>query len=220
MKLTKILRDLVILALAGVGLWAIYEIISMFGTSSTQANADSVSKVRADSDDFFESGEWVKAASNYRQLVEADPYNGDAWFRLGICHLKEVARLRSSESNDRAEPAAENTPNENESNASYTEDMEQAVNAFTQALDFPFFRNESRRNLAILKTYAGEYEEAVKWLQEAVDDGMLTRSGVLSVPEFEPLNTIEGFQAIVLKERENARNAPINRRNLPAVRSR
>ncbi|MEZ6095622.1 MAG: hypothetical protein R3C03_15575 [Pirellulaceae bacterium] len=181
----------------------------MFGTNGGGSTSADVSATRRLADQYFDAERWDTAEIEYQRLVEEDPYNSPAWFRLALTKLKRLGKIDASTSNSENAEAA--------MDEQQVELLQATRSAFANAMESPSFRNESRHLLAKLETQLGNLKTAVSWLDEAVKDGYSIRGGLLSDSSFESLASVDGFQAVVAQERENAERRFSQRRNLPSV---
>lgn len=217
MQISKLLRDLLALIIVAIGALAIWQIVHLMGSKGAALDeSSSFSNTRKEADQAYRDSNWPVAVEKYQMLVEEDPFNGDAWFRIGASSIFWLERLKNpaTSDNETQETAQEPiTVNREESEKL----VETALGAFTKARDFAFFRNESRLQIALIHVRQGETDRALKELREAVDDGFHTRSTLARNPLLFELKDNEAFQEILGIERLNINSMSRRRDNLPNV---
>ncbi len=205
MQVSKIGRDLLILLVAGFVLWGIYQTVSIFNSWNIEKLGDTaVSDTRRISDEAFLSNRWPDAIAPYQKLVQEDPFNGTAWFRLGFANWKYVQKVASqlATENSKSEPDAKNVER---LEADIQIHQEAAVVAFEKAMTFSMFRNSARRTLAEIYAFKQDTNKAFEVLSAAIDDGYCSRSGIERDESLAILRTMDDrrFQELVRKEKTN-----------------
>lgn len=217
MNTKRLLRDFLILVVAGGGLWSIYQTFSMFGGQITAApEASAFSPIRERADKNYSANRWEQAAEAYRELAAEDPFNGTAWFRLGASWLFQREDLKR-EYNAQANRSLPDEARVAELQELITAAETQAAAAFRRSVDFAYYRNESRRQLAGILVAQGQTEDGLEMLEEAVRDGYCTRYSLSRAPEFESLADNPRFGRILEQEMDNLNTMVRRRDNLPNV---
>jgi tetratricopeptide (TPR) repeat protein len=205
MQFSKIGRDLAILLVAGFVLWGIYQTVSIFSASNVdELGQTAVSETRKRSDEAFLSNRWEDAIEPYQKLVNEDPFNGTAWFRLGFANWKHVQKLASrlATEESKASPDANSVQ---QLTAQIENHQGVAIAAFEKAMTFSLFRNSARRTLAEIYAFKQDTDKAFEILTAAIDDGYCSRSGIINDDSLSLLRTMDDprFQELVRKEKAN-----------------
>ena len=174
MKKMRILRDLTILVL-GVG--AIFGVVTLFNSFELgqQSNSpDNLSAERQRADSLMNSNDWVAAIPDNLKLVERDPFDGHAWFRLAqgrfqiAVDSRENLRLISEELGAESDVAIA-ARTEMESLA------DDAIECYEKCADFARYRRGSFANIAYLHGLCGRNKLAIEYFDMAVRDGYFGR---------------------------------------------
>lgn len=158
---------------------------------------------RRKADQFWSKRKWNEAAVYYKNLTESDPYNGNAWFFLGECYGKERYELV------RKIYRAERQGSDKELVDEYMKHAEaigvDAIAYYKKAAGFPRFANRARYSIACISAFHGDTEEAMEYLQEAVDNSYHcdVRGGFANAYELRTLRGVDGFEDLCQVERAN-----------------
>src|SRR6185295_6726414 len=122
--------------------------------------------------ELMQAQRWAEAETVCRHLVQSDPGNAEAWFRLATS-LRQEKRFPESRE------------------------------AYHRALDHGYARLPAVMGLAMAHGQAGDTAEGLRWLGEAVSEGVTP--GVLRLhPGLAALRDAPGFAALVTRAEEKA----------------
>lgn len=198
-------RDLLILTVCGAVSYGCYWWFSQPAANVSTVDAELQSVERQVADLALQRRTWNIAADNLEKLVKNDPYNGFAWYNLGLARwnlCRPIIDARTQELN-----AAQPDPNRlQELQDKLTPAIASTREALQGALDSARYRNPARYLLAVIHVYQGEVEEAVELLHVALDDGYVRRNGIDS-PEMTPVQAHPDYVSLKTKETANLRAA-------------
>lgn len=203
MQINRLARDFAILVILSGGIWAAYQTWTMLGgNNDNNAVGEAFSPDRVAADRAFSANRWADAIEPYQRLVQDDPFNAAAWFRLGESNwrygqilLEDLKRAESSETD-----AAQLEEKTRQIDAIIT----QAREAFEQARTFLQFRNEAQMRLAEIAATRGDYDQAFQLLRATIGVGHATvgidrNRFLLKLDDVDPTE----FRNLVRLEREN-----------------
>ncbi len=195
MRIRRILRDLVVLALAVGSLLVAFSIFRLWEGHDQAEHPDRQSRDRQLADLAFRRENWNQAHEYYVKLTQRDPYSGYAWYMAGICLWNQSYFLQET----LAEELKNESPDEakiDSLRAQLTEIGNRAFSTLEHALDWSRYRNTARVAMAAIATTLEQHDQAIELLSAAIEDGYLRRSGLQS-PEFDPLRNDPRFQEIL-----------------------
>lgn len=158
---------------------------------------------RRQADQFWHKRRWSDAAVYYKNLTESDPYNGNAWFFLAECvgnqRYEMVRKIYQAEKKGSDEKRID------EYRKRAKEIGVDAVAYYKKAVGFPRFANRSRYNIACILAFGGDADEALEYLQEAVNNSYYcnVRGGLGNAYELRSLRGLSDFDEVCQTEREN-----------------
>ncbi len=196
---------MVILAICGTVCYGCYWWFSQPTVNVGTVDAELQSVERQVADLALQRRTWNIAVENLEKLVENDPYNGFAWYNLGIARWNQCRPLIEARNQElsAAQPDASRVEE-------IQEQLKPAIAATREALigalDSARYRNSARYLLAVIHVNQGEIDEAVQLLHAALDDGYVRRGGVDS-NEIAAIQTHPDYEALRNKEYANLRSA-------------
>ncbi len=149
-----------------------------------------------------ESGEPDKAIKAFEKIVEREPNNADAWYRMGIYTQKAGALSTGVEHHRRAVTLQ---PGEFWHQRGLVRALLQAgrhEEALRQAeLSLTLEPKDSRRMVEIARCHAltGKKGKANDWIEKAIGAGFNSRQELLADPAFESLRDNGGFKSLLKK---------------------
>ena len=174
MKKVRILRDLVILVI-GVGvIFGIVTLFNSFDFGEQSGTPDNLSAERQRADSSVEENDWVAAIPDNLKLLERDPFDGHAWFRLAQGRYRlavdsHAILLSINDTEGVESDVASVAWMEMETRA------DEAIECFEKCVDFARYRRASLANIAYLHSLCGRERLAIKYLGKAVKDGYFGR---------------------------------------------
>ena len=170
MKKMRIFRDLVILVLGGGAIFGIVSLFNSFDFGSPSGSPDNLSEARRIADSSVGDNDWVAAIPDNLKLVERDPFNSHAWFRLAqgryTLAVNSYSILQSIIDEQGGESDLANAARvEMESQA------DEAIECLEKCVDFARYRRESLSNIAYLHSLCGRNKLAIQYFGKAVKDG-------------------------------------------------
>jgi hypothetical protein len=143
-------------------------LLSLVAATVTAAPPDTIERAV----ELMQSQRWAEAETVCRHLVQDDPRNAEAWFRLATS-LRQEKRFPDAQA------------------------------AYHQAIDHGYARLPAVVGLAMAHGQAGDTTEGLRWLEEAVSEGVTP--GVLRLhPGLAALREAPGFAALVTRAEEKA----------------
>jgi len=159
---------------------------------------------RIQSDQLMRGRNWKKAATHLEQLVQEDPYDGNAWYFLATCYgsmrRNYLVEIYNEERSENPDPERLT-----ELKQKAAEISELAIPAYERSVDFARFRNKSRFALARIYSFQGDKEQAIEYLTAAMNDKFTSgvRGGIRGVYEFKTIANEPAFQDLIRRERRN-----------------
>ncbi len=184
MKLKRIIRDVLVLALLCGSFYASTIVVGQFESEHVNQKDTNFSDERLEGDKLSLEEDWVESAKRYRRITEADPFNGYAWRRLGRCY----SIIRSNQKKEiNAEESAE-APSErklDELKASLLATDQLALKAWEKAREHPRYRRVALFQLAVIRAGRSELEESLALLEEfVVTEGYIVQQNLYLYREF------------------------------------
>lgn len=131
----------------------------------------------------FLQQDWVASERTHRELLEKDPENAEAWFRLAFSvHVQGR--------------------------------YEEALSGFQKAMDLGFRRYLCLYNMACGKSRLGREAEALGYLEQAIEQSVVTPEFILADEDFAPLRKNPKFQSLVA-DYAKRRQASATSKSLP-----
>jgi tetratricopeptide (TPR) repeat protein len=147
-----------------------------------------------------EAGETEKALDAFKKLLEREPKNSDAWFRLGV-YTQKAGRFEEAVEHHRRSEALK--PDDFWNNRYLTRALSGAgrhEEALRQAeRNLSLQPNDSPRMVEMARCYAlmGKKGKANDWFEKAVEAGYNNRQAILSDPGFASLQDSRSFKSLV-----------------------
>jgi len=157
---------------------AFYLLIVLVGRLDGDSGSDSseFSPVRKRADKYVAKKDWGSAIKEYEKLIEQDPYNGHAWYRLGSLLLRTrtdaMFELSSLEEEGAGTRAANDASKRIENSSA------RAYEVLSELTRFARYRRDALIQLAILECDRGEHDAALDYLEEFIGRGYSTRRGL------------------------------------------
>ncbi len=173
--------------------------VDLFGNeSSGQTEATEYSPARLSVDEALSEERWADAVGPLGEMLEADPFDGTAWYRLGNCHynLWRIYSYSWKALKDRGEDAER------------IEDFKQlandhlylAIDPLERAVDFASKRNAARIRLAGVLANVGRKDEACRLIKARLDARFIRPRGLKQNADFLPLVGMPEFERLVTIE--------------------
>lgn len=202
---TRVGRDVGILIGFCLAFYLLTVLVNWVGGATDEPEPDEYSHDRRMADYFVAKRDWQNATIHFQHLTEEDPFNGHAWFNLGYSYRVQMFSImrRIQREERRSEPDQQEIERCREEIRPIAE---KAIPALEKALDFPRYRNLARFHLARTYAFLGNSEMAIKYLNDAFEDGFVysDRYGLTGVYEFQSIRDLPEFEAFVQRNR-NAR---------------
>lgn len=171
MKIKRVLRDLLVLvAFCGSFLLFIYLVGGLDGNGDDDSVDFSQNRVVADT--AVEKKDWETALANLKAIIDRDPYDGRAqfeyariYYRLRGVALVKLSEFAISEVRNREYRAVEEELKIN---------SQRATEELLKAKDHARYRGRALLWLAVIACDDGDFEAALKYLEEFVDAGNYT----------------------------------------------
>jgi cytochrome c-type biogenesis protein CcmH/NrfG len=199
------LRDGLILVVCALGSYGSYWWFSQASEGADAVEKALLSSERQVADSAMQRRSWTIAHENLELLVQNDPYNGYAWYHLGLSRWNLCRPLLEARTQELGA-----TPVNSDRLAEINEQLQigirDAREALTKALESAKYRNSARYLLAVIHVAQGEVEEAVRELHMALDDGFVRRGGVDS-NDVALIRDHPDYDALREKEYKNLRAA-------------
>ena len=175
MKKMRILRDLTILVFGAGAIFGVVTLFNSFELGQQSNSPDNLSVERQRADSLMSSNDWVTAIPDNLKLIERDPFDGHAWFRLAkgrfqiAVDSRENLRLISQELGAESDVAiAARTKMESLA--------DEAIECYEKCVDFARYRRGALANIAYLHGVCGRNRLAIKYFDMAVKDGYFGRN--------------------------------------------
>ena len=207
MKKTRILRDLFILVLGGCAIFGVVNLFNSFDFGQKSGTPDNLSLERQRADSSVGAKNWVAAIPDNLKLLERDPYDSHAWFRLAQGRFKVAV-----DSHSNFQSISDQQGVESDAAIAARIKMEffvdEAIECFEKCVDFARYRKESLANIAYLHNFCDRKDLAVEYFGKAVKDGYFgrrtpTRFGVGS-HRFSSLASLPAFWVSRVQESRNS----------------
>ncbi|HMP80236.1 MAG TPA: hypothetical protein PKD54_12345 [Pirellulaceae bacterium] len=198
MRLKRVLRDCVILALAFAGLLLVFNVFRLWDQSNQTEHPDRQSRTRQLADLAFRRENWNQAHEHYVELTKQDPYNGYAWYMAGICLWNQSYLLQDALAGELKSEVADQAKVDS-LRAQLFDIGQRALDSLEYSLNWSRYRNPSRVAMAAINTTLDRHDQAIDILSSAIQDGYFRRAG-LQAPEFDPLRNDPRFQEILHQE--------------------
>ncbi len=182
MNLKRLIRDGAILLLV---CGAFYATTYVGGevteeVAETEVESNDFTPIRMEADALTRLSKWEGAAEAYKKLIEQDPYNGYAQFRLGASYynlrLNAVRKLR-----DRTQLSEEEITF-NEDQKSQFEDL--AIEQLEKSREFLRYRRDSSFCLAVIYADQNELDKSLARLRDFVNEGGWRFEGLENIEVF------------------------------------
>jgi thioredoxin-like negative regulator of GroEL len=193
----RFLANILVLLIFGLGFFGVTFAINWFAYSEELIDHE-FSFERRTADKYVDEHNWTAAARYYGQLAQFDPENAGACVSKAWC----LAQMREQFLSQIRQQMRSNSPDQSIiDNAKVEANLASidAIEAYEQVLEFPQFRNDARFRLALMNSFAGEKEKALRHLTDAIEDGYKPRNSINNYLEFQPLLTEPEFQALIRK---------------------
>jgi tetratricopeptide (TPR) repeat protein len=180
--LKRFIRDAgILLAFCG----AFYCLTVFVGRLDGESGNDGTdfSPARKRADVYFKRKDWNSASIEFRTLTEQDPFDGNAWYNYSSCFYY----LRRSASSELDYLNRQSNPDLAEIEAlqeSIRFNSDRAQVALLKATEFARSRGRALLRLAVIETAENNYNEALDYLEDFVDDGNHTQEGLSRYIEF------------------------------------
>lgn len=174
MKYNRLLRDIGVLLGFCSAFYLFIVLVGMFDPDTGKNKDFSAARKRADV--AVKRRDWSSASVDFRKLAENDPYNGPAWYKCANSFMQQRNGLLGE---------IRKIKEENGSDVEIAELQKQidkaganAHEVYLESKKFARFRADSLFMLAALDVYDGRYEKAMDFLDEFVDNGYYSNSGL------------------------------------------
>ena len=121
----------------------------------------SFSPARTNADRLVQANNWETASRAFRLMTERDPYDGYAWYRLGVCYRVLWYRKVTANEDVRIDSAAK---------VSVSEQRLLAIETLKKSLQFLRYRGDSMLQLAIIHVQSKEFDTAMDYLDTLVNE--------------------------------------------------
>ena len=159
---------------------------------------------RQQADRYLAQQDWKNAAAHLEKLTENDPFNGHAWYFLGLSRFNQRLPFRDDV---RREEYKANSSEARiaELKASAREFSLLARPALEQSLKFPRHCNKARILLARMHAFDGEADLAYKHLADAFNEGYAstTKFGIRGMYDFYYVKDDPKFKELASQELQN-----------------
>jgi len=178
----RVIRDLSILAFMCGTFFLCTFVIGRLADEQPADGDSSFTPARVEADRLVKNMEWEDASSIFKNMTVKDPFDGYAWYRLGVSYVRcrqaiqrEIELQQSHEA-----PANQIEPLE----LRRVEYDRLAIEALTKCREFLRYRGNATLQLAVVFAQRLEYEKSLDLLQEFVDEGNWIYNGIGNIPEF------------------------------------
>lgn len=180
MNWKRIVRDTSILLLM-CGTFYVSSIVIGQLDADTETEESSFTQERLKTDKLIDQADWEPASEVLKDMTVKDPYDGYAWYRLGVSYLHQ--RMDTQDEIDfRANAGATKLELEPLELQLAVLDR-QAIETLEKSKTFLRYRGKSILHLACVFAQRNEFETAMDHLQTFVDEGNRVYNGLAQMPE-------------------------------------
>ena len=200
--MSKRIRDWFLLAIGGAVTLAIVLWLVPFGDESqTRISPNNFSPARMEADQHLKENGLIAAMSSNRRLVEQDPFDGHARFRLGKGMFRSIREL-----GDTLPQIEEEEGLDSDRYVEVKKQMEsqagEAIQCFEACTDFARYRAKSLAAIALLHGRCGRDDEALEFFGQAIREGYRIQ-GIQGVDSFSFLDKRPEMKVLRLQEQRN-----------------